>query len=183
MYVGLSSIWTTVKIFNMYFIFFSHSSMALSEPRGSGKVSRKFISTRFSWRFTIKQASSSHNQSSLILVSDLSNQKIKKQIGRRSFHIQSLNMNVQYLVGFNSLLPLARVAGFKEVDHWSKLGSVISRFMRRLQHGQLMWPQWHWNIKSILVHISFANVFRCPEISTMGHFVTCLVCPLPKAIR
>ena len=28
--------------------------------------------------------------------------------------------------------------------HWKMSGSVITRFIRRLQHGQLMWPQWHW---------------------------------------
>ena len=31
--------------------------------------------------------------------------------------------------------------------HCSRLGSVISRFIRRLQQGQLMCPQPHWNYK------------------------------------
>ena len=32
------------------------------------------------------------------------------------------------------------------VCHCRIAGSVISRFIRRLQQGQLIWPQWHWNI-------------------------------------
>ena len=31
--------------------------------------------------------------------------------------------------------------------HWRRSGSVISKFINKLQHGQLMWPQWHWNRK------------------------------------
>ena len=38
--------------------------------------------------------------------------------------------------------------------YWRMSGSVISRFIRRLQHGQLMWPQWHWK-NSVLNHARF----------------------------
>ena len=66
-----------------------------------------------------------------------------------------------------------QVAGFKElqVHYWSRFGSVISRFISRLQHGQLMWPQWHWNTKLIQIHIfmlnnSFLfNVIKCVRYS------------------
>ena len=65
--------------------------------------------------------------------------------------------------------------------HWRRSGSVISKFMSKLQHGQLMWPQWHWNRKYVsafwyffhlwlelktnilLLHISLITYFFCNE--------------------
>ena len=43
-----------------------------------------------------------------------------------------------------SVIFYCRMAVFV-ICHCRMVGSVISSFMRRLQHGQLIWPQWHWN--------------------------------------
>ena len=61
--------------------------------------------------------------------------------------------------------------------YWRRFGSVISRFINRLQQGQLMWPQWHWNNKIIHIFklkLSFSYAVKCVTSFGLCDHVICI---------
>ena len=61
------------------------------------------------------------------------------------------------------LIPIPSIFSF--LDHWRIFGSVISRFISRLQQGQLMWPQPHWKYYHLVnTQQSFKQTFEKTEV-------------------
>ena len=60
----------------------------------------------------------------------------------------TLTLLTRFLIWRNTLVDEIRISlsipFFFFLIHWRIFGSVISRFISRLQQGQLMWPQPHW---------------------------------------
>ena len=60
----------------------------------------------------------------------------------------TLTLLTRFLIWRNTLVDeiriLLSIPFFFFLIHWRIFGSVISRFISRLQQGQLMWPQPHW---------------------------------------
>ena len=107
-------------------------------------------------------------------VSDFYLQASMKSIWSRGCQWISMEQNKSGLVCHLQVPGYAKIS---RSHYWRRFGSVISRFINRLQQGQLMWPQWHWNNKIIHIFklkLPFSNAVKCVTSFGLCDHVICI---------